>query len=145
MQKAILPLLSLTLLLFFATTAKAAEQCFVKASQRYNVPVKLLKAIAKVESGGNPHAIGTNNNGMPQDIGLMQINESWLPKLANYGIHRSHLFDPCVSIHVGAWILAHNIKEHGYTWRAIGAYNAKTEWKRERYVRKVYTALGAIN
>ena len=36
----------------------------------------------------------------------MQINSSWLPILAKYGIAKSDLLNPCVNTHVGAWVLA---------------------------------------
>ena len=52
---------------------------------RYRVNGALLHAIARTESGLNPHAIGRNPNGS-RDIGLMQINSAWFSTLATYGI-----------------------------------------------------------
>lgn len=120
--------------------------CWEQAATRYRVPAELLYAIAKVESGLNPSAIGDNkkNGGVSTGygIGLMQIDSSWLPRLRReFGISKEHLFDPCINLHVGAWILADNIARMGYNWDAIGAYNAKTPWKRVRYANKVNGAL----
>lgn len=120
---------------FVAPTASA--YCFEEAAARYNVPVKLLKTIARVESRMNPAAINTNKNGLGQDIGIMQINTGWLPTLRRYGIQREDLWNPCTNIHVGAWIMAKNISSYGYTWEAIGAYNARSPEKRIRYAKLV--------
>lgn len=69
----------------------------------------------------------------------MQINSAWLPTLARrFGIQREDLFRSCVNLDVGAWVLYENFRTFGYTWRAIGAYNAKTDSKRLNYVRQVY-------
>jgi len=96
--------------------------CFEDAARRYDVPASLLRAIARQESAMNPGAVGHNANGS-RDLGLMQINDAWLPTLAGYGITEAHLFDSCLNVHVGAWILADNIRRLGYGWNAVGAYN----------------------
>jgi soluble lytic murein transglycosylase-like protein len=114
--------------------------CFDEAAARYGLPVPLLKAISRVESSGRPHAINRNSNGT-YDIGHMQINSSWLPTLRRYGIEKQHLFDACISTHVGAWILAQNISKLGYNWTAIGAYNAVSPGKRNAYAQKIAAVL----
>ena len=90
----------------------------------------------------NPHAIGRNRNGS-RDLGLMQINSAWLPTLAKYGITERDLFEPCTNIHVGAWILAGNVSRLGYTWEAVGAYNAANPALRRAYIEKVRRHLPA--
>jgi soluble lytic murein transglycosylase-like protein len=100
------------------------------------VSSELLYAIARTESGLNPQAVGRNRDGS-RDIGLMQINSTWLPTLAAHGIEERHLFEPCTNIHVGAWILAGNIHRLGYTWEAVGAYNAANPSLRRTYIEKV--------
>ena len=124
----------LPLALCMSTTPSKA--CWDAAASRYRLSSALLYAIAKTESGMNPKAVGRNRDDS-RDIGLMQINSAWLPRLATYGIEEVHLFDPCTSIHVGAWILAHNIARYDYTWEAVGAYNAKSRELRQAYVVKV--------
>lgn len=122
--------------------AMPAQACWDEAAARYRVNSAVLYAIARTESGLNPLAVGRNANGS-RDIGLMQINSSWLPKLAEFGITERDLFQPCTSIHVGAWLLAHNIYRYGYTWEAVGAYNAVSPSKRSAYIKKVQRNLRA--
>ncbi|OQC18086.1 lytic transglycosylase domain-containing protein [Candidatus Skiveiella danica] len=119
-----------------------AHACWEQAAERYSVSPELLYAIARTESGLDPQAVGLNRNGS-RDIGLMQINSAWLPKLTTHGIAERDLFDPCTSIHVGAWILAGNVQRLGYTWEAIGAYNATNPALRRAYAERVYRQVAA--
>lgn len=121
----------------------AYSTCFDQASKRYGIHPDLLRAISKVESGGNVKAINRNGNGS-RDIGHMQINSTWLPTLKRYGITEQSLFDPCTNTLVGAWVLAKNFRQLGYNWNAIGAYNAKSKDKREIYAQKVASALKKV-
>ena len=123
--------------------ADALTPCFDAAGQYYGVSPPLLRAIANVESGLDPQAIHVNANGST-DIGLMQINSWWFPHLLDFGIEPEDLWDPCLNIGVGAWILAGNVRQFGYSWQAVGAYNAgtrtdlRTERRREDYEIRVY-------
>lgn len=119
----------------------AASACFEEAAGRYQLPSTLLRAISRVESGGNPNAINCANANGSCDYGHMQINSGWLPTLKQYGIDRKDLFDACINTHVGAWILAQNIRRHGYGWTAVGVYNAGSDPKRAKYARKVAAVL----
>lgn len=97
--------------------------CFSQAARYYQLPPTLLVAIALTESQLNPVAVNVNRNGS-RDVGLMQINSRWFPALQTIGIRSERLYEPCVSIWIGAWLLADAVASHGYTWDAIGAYNA---------------------
>ncbi|WP_257605307.1 lytic transglycosylase domain-containing protein [Pseudomonas sp. UMAB-40] len=136
----------LLLLFMSAGCASAAQpspivdQCLQKASALHGVDLRLLKAVAKVESEFNPSARNSNKNGSG-DTGLMQINDWWLPTLSEFGISKSSLYDPCTSAYVGAWILAKEINKHGLTWRAVGAYNSPNETNQQIYAEKVNKAL----
>jgi soluble lytic murein transglycosylase-like protein len=104
--------------------ARADPACFDAAADRYRLPASLLRAVARVESGGlNARTAQNTNRDGTRDIGRMQINTGWLPTLSRWGIDEEKLRDECVSIHVGAWILAGNVARHGANWEAVGAYN----------------------
>ncbi|PRA32418.1 transglycosylase SLT domain-containing protein [Pseudomonas poae] len=129
-------------------TGIAQANCWQLAASRYHVDPLLLYAIAKVESGLNPGARNFNSDGS-QDIGLMQINSRHLPALAHYGITEQHLItQPCTSVMVGAWILAGFIRDKGYGWQAVGAYNAGSrpdrEVRRSRYAQAVWRYYGEL-
>lgn len=119
------------------------SSCLVASSAKYKIHPHLLWAIASHESGFRSSAIGKNSDGS-FDLGVMQINTSWLPRLQAMGISKADLFEPCTNIEVGAWILANNIQQYGYTWNAVGAYNARSEGKRKRYAIKVWNELRRV-
>ncbi|WP_269507303.1 lytic transglycosylase domain-containing protein [Burkholderia sp. IMCC1007] len=137
------PKIVATVALSCALHGVARADCLDDAAIFQKVSVSLLRGIAQVESGMNPNAINTNTNGTV-DIGLMQINSTWLPTLAREGITRESLFDACTNAYVGAWILSQNIRQLGANWNAIGAYNAASPDKRLAYARKVYDAIRTL-
>lgn len=113
------------------------DMCFNLAADHYKVPSNLLKAIAQTESKGNKTAMNMNKNGT-YDVGIMQINSTWIPKLKRAGIERGLLLDPCSNIQIGAWILSDNIKRYGLTEEAIGRYNSSIPEYKRKYVMKVF-------
>jgi soluble lytic murein transglycosylase-like protein len=131
-----LPVAALFLLFSFSCRA----DCFEQAGARYGVAPSLLEAISKVESDRNPLARNLNRDGS-EDLGHMQINSRWLGALSAYGIDRQKLLDPCLNTHIGAWILAQNIRRLGYGWEAVGAYNARSPHKRIAYSHRVAARL----
>lgn len=112
--------------------------CWDNAAHYYHVDPYLLYAIAKVESGMNPYAVGVNHDGT-RDVGLMQINSSHFTELQRHGIDEYQLIaEPCTSIMVGASILSDMIKVYGNNWEAVGAYNAGL--KKENYPQRMIYA-----
>ncbi|VVE80956.1 transglycosylase SLT domain-containing protein [Pandoraea sputorum] len=128
----------------------ARADCWDVAADRYRLDPLLLYAIAQVESNLDVNASNVNRNGT-RDIGLMQINSAHLPTLSRYGLTERRLReDACASIITGAWILAGFVRQYGYGWEAVGAYNAgggeARAMLRQRYadkVRKRYAVLVA--
>lgn len=100
--------------------------CLDKAAAERGLDARLLRAVARAESNLNPLAVNrahVERTGTV-DIGLLQINSSWLPTLGRYGIQERHLYDACTNARVGAWLLAEALARHGNTWNAVGSYNA---------------------
>lgn len=113
------------------------EHCFNQAALHYSIPPNLLKTIAIVESKMNPSVINISNNNGTIDIGLMQVNSSWVKKLNRIGISQTDLLDGCINIQVGAWILAQNIKRYGLTAEAIGRYNSPNSYYKSQYIKNI--------
>ncbi|WP_269503976.1 lytic transglycosylase domain-containing protein [Burkholderia sp. IMCC1007] len=121
-------------------THTARADCLDDAARFHHVNVRLVRAIATVESGQRAGVVHLNRDGTT-DIGLMQINSRWLTALSRFGVSRAGLYDRCTNAYVGAWILSQNIRRLGLTWGAIGAYNAGAHEKRIAYARRVYREL----
>jgi soluble lytic murein transglycosylase-like protein len=136
-------LLRLLLIGFAFGFSTSATSCWEKVASHYGIDVVLLAAVAKQESNFNPNAINFNKNGT-RDIGLMQINSLWLSQLSKYGIEEHHLYDPCINLSIGAWILQNVIAKHGYNWDAIGRYHSNTEFIRKRYISKLQSNLRSL-
>lgn len=126
---------------------QTVHRCVDEAAQRFGHDPKLLSALVQIESGGKCIAIHpVMNANKTYDIGCLGINSAWLPLLQKkFGFTESDLYEPCNNIHVGAWVLAKNIRLYGNTWRAVGAYNARTESKRMEYAWRVSTKLVQSN
>lgn len=126
--------------LLSAATAFSKEKgfCFEDAGKTYGINPVLLKSIARVESNLNPKAMNKNQNGSI-DIGLMQINSFWIKTL---GLDSGRLIsEPCYNTMIGARVLKQCIDRYGYTWEAVGCYNATSTPKRVRYSWKIFNSL----
>ncbi|MEO5358534.1 MAG: lytic transglycosylase domain-containing protein [Nitrospirae bacterium YQR-1] len=121
-------------------TGNGESFCFEEAGRSFGINPRLLYSIAEVESGLNQQARGININNT-EDIGLMQVNSSWISKLS---FDRERLFsDSCYNVRAGARILSGCINTYGYNWKAVGCYNAVSTTKRIAYSWKIFNALKA--
>lgn len=112
--------------------------CFEDAGKTYGINPVLLKSIARIESNLNPKAMNKNQNGSI-DIGLMQINSFWIKTL---GLDSGKLIsEPCYNTMIGAKVLKQCIDRYGYTWEAVGCYNATSTPKRVKYSWKIFNSL----
>jgi hypothetical protein len=125
--------------------APALVACMTLASSLNGLPEKLLPAIHTIE-GGKPGSIATNKNGT-QDFGVMQINSSWLPTLADglgksQGEIRSALInDGCFNIQIAGFIVKHNLDTaRGDVWKGVGLYSSHTPTLNLIYQAKVAIA-----
>ncbi|MBM4147410.1 MAG: lytic transglycosylase domain-containing protein [Nitrospira sp.] len=140
--KNITVVLLLLLFTFICLHSDIYAFCFEEAGRMYNISPRLLWAIGKGESDFNPRAINWNGSGS-YDFGVMQINSSWRKVIGQKAW--LSLGDPCYNVKVGAWILSHCITTYGYTWEAVGCYNAKSKTKRSMYSKKIYDILKKYN
>jgi soluble lytic murein transglycosylase-like protein len=137
--------------LMISVSARANQtECVELAAAKYGLPISLVDAILEVEGGQVGQAV-RNDNGT-EDLGPMQINTVWLPRLATYGITREQLQnDRCINILVGSWILAQQLETAKHMegpverriWWGIGAYNSGTPQHNVNYALKVWQALRA--
>ena len=139
------------LLMLLMGSNRALAYCWEEVATRYDLEPELLQAIAAVESGYRAQAMNHTNRNGTRDIGLMQINSIHLPRLLKQGITEQRLLDePCLSVEVGASILAEFIRRFGYNWTAVGSYNVgpgagpQREALRLRYAEKIWVRYEAL-
>ena len=132
-------------------SSQAWAFCWEEAASRHDLEPELLQAIALVESGYRAQAMNYTNRNGTRDIGLMQINSIHLPRLLKQGITEERLLsEPCLSVEVGASILAEFIQRFGYNWTAVGAYNVgpgpgpQREALRLRYAERIWVRYEAL-
>jgi hypothetical protein len=118
------------------------HQCMVAAAAAYQLPVRALPAIQRVE-GGKLGSVSPNKDGS-HDLGLMQVNTRWVTPLARstglspQTVVTRLILNPCFNIVVAASILRTYVdEEHGDMWRAIGDYHSHTMWLSTPYKLKV--------
>jgi len=110
--------------------------CVEEIAASYGIPLPLLLGIMATE-GGSVGLLSQNRNGS-YDIGPMQINTIWLPEIRSKGISDyAIVFDGCVNVTVGAWILAELLQKHSL-WEAVGYYHSRTSHLSKAYANRVY-------
>ena len=134
-----------------------------------SVDPSLTQAIIKVESGGNPYAIGDNtarrsyfpvsksdavqlagyllSQGHNLDMGLMQINSC---HLGEKGLSLDVLFDPCANVNFGTGLLAEYFRIYSgdpditqVLFKALSAYNTGSAWMGPDYINRILAAVNA--
>lgn len=101
--------------------------CVPEIAAYYEVPVELVAAVQRLESGAagqDVGRVGPNRNGT-YDLGAMQINTWWLDRLEQWGIDEQQLIEnECTNFAVGTWVLHQNIHQYGGDLTAaLSAYN----------------------
>lgn len=102
---------------------------------------KTLWALGEQE-GGWAGAKVANRDGS-YDLGPLQINSWWIPRLAAAtGKSQAEVawwlqHDVCFNVDAARWIFLSALSvTHDY-WKAIGAYHSPTAWRQRRYARAV--------
>ncbi len=120
--------------------------CLLMAAQTYNVPPAVMLGIVTWKVAAWVKRSGRIKNGS-YDLGPMQINTLWVPKLAKYWkvsqntAYRMVKDDACVNVNVAAWILRQRLNESGNLTLAIAHYHSKTPRFGYTYARKVIGAM----
>lgn len=118
--------------------------CINEAAIEYHVPAKLIISVLETERG-KVGEIVKNKNGS-YDIGLMQINSTWIPYLAKHGVTEESIrYDGCTNVKVGAWILGKKIAGENDLLVGVGDYNSHTEHFNRRYANRVRMNFTRLN
>jgi hypothetical protein len=126
--------------------SKVLTACLILASQTYSVPPAVMVGILQVEGGRVGQQVGPNDNGS-YDLGPMQINTLWVPRLARYwGVsdttaHRWIRDDACTNMGVSAWILRRHLNETSSLSKAIAYYHSRTPSLGYAYKNRVVAAM----
>ncbi len=102
-----------------------------RIAEAYKLDPKVVKAIIKVESGGDENAVGDNGN----SVGLMQIQPRFNAHRLKEG---ESLLDPQVNIRVGCELLSELMEKYGTLDEALTAYNAGHDTGNREYANRVY-------
>lgn len=123
--------------------------CMVAVAQYYHLPPRVLPSIQAVE-GGRPGIVSRNRNGTA-DLGVMQVNTSWVPRFAEAWklppetVTRRLIADPCFNIAAAGAIMRIYLAEaRGDVVRAVGYYHSHTPEHSGPYQMKVIRAAATM-
>lgn len=146
----IAPLVCAALFLFGLAPAEARDadrsearvaQCIREAAGGRRWLERTLWGLRDQE-GGWIGAEVRNTNGS-HDLGPLQINTWWVPKLATLvgrpaGDVRAWLrFDPCFNVGAARWIFLSALQVSRDYWAAVGIYHSPTVWRQRHYAKSV--------
>ena len=125
--------------------AAVLRGCVRVASRVNGVPPAVLLMLLQVE-GGRLGAVSGNRNGTV-DIGPFQVNEIWLPAVAqHWGMTVAEAFpilrdNFCGNADAAAWILRGALADaHGDVWEGVGRYHSARSDLKATYLRRVLAA-----
>lgn len=115
---------------------REVDRCIQETAAAYQIEPLALELIREVE-GGQPGSVSPNSNGTA-DLGVMQVNSSWLGKLGRLGITRDEIRDDaCINVAAAAWIFVQVLERHGDLAKAIAYYHSPTGQHQARYLRRI--------
>jgi hypothetical protein len=108
-------------------------RCLEDSAARFGVPLSLMMVVMDTESG-RVGAASVNRDGS-RDLGPMQVNTWWIPRLARMGLTEERVRDDgCVNVAVGAWILRSALDEGGGALDALMSYHSRRPERRRIYL-----------
>jgi hypothetical protein len=123
--------------------------CMALVAHIYALPPRVLPSIQAVE-GGRPGMVRPDTNGTA-DLGVMQINTSWLPAFQGYthlplDVVRDRLTNrPCFNIAAAGAIMRTYLNETGGDLlRAVGDYHSHTAILNQHYQSQVLRAASLL-
>ena len=126
----------------FSPAEARVQGCILAASDAYRIPPALILILLRVE-GGRLGAVSGNGNGTV-DIGPMQVNTVWVPKVAQHwrttpdAAFLALRDNFCANIEGGSWILRQAMDEGGGDfWSGVGIYHSHNPVHKDAYLRKV--------
>ncbi|MGI4944069.1 MAG: lytic transglycosylase domain-containing protein [Janthinobacterium lividum] len=118
------------------------RRCIESAARVHHLPPAMLLILLQVEDGRLGRV--SDNTNATVDIGPMQVNEIWLPKVAaHWGASVPETFvalrdSLCANLEGSAWILRQGIDEAGGDfWQGVGFYHSHSPDHKADYLRKV--------
>lgn len=115
-------------------------RCIRLAAEGFGIDPLPLEILREVE-GGRPGLESRNTNGT-RDLGVMQINSSWLRTLAGFGIDEADVRDSvCINVYVAAWIFVQELNRTGDVVVAMARYHSPTPRHQARYLGLVQRAI----
>ena len=119
------------------------EGCLKAAAELHHVPVGVLVLLLSVEAG-KMGEVSQNTNGTV-DIGPMQVNDTWVPKIAGHwraspdATYRALRDNFCANVEGGAWILRQALDEaHSDLWTGVALYHSHDPVHKLEYMQLVY-------
>lgn len=104
---------------------------YEKYGKQYGISPKLLKAIAKVESGEQPGIVGDDG----ESVGLFQIQPKWHAQRLKEG---ESLLDPEVNTRIACEILTELMDKYATLDEVLTAYNRGYDDGSRMYANRVY-------
>jgi hypothetical protein len=124
------------------------EECLKAAAEVDHVPAGVLVLLISVEAGRLGEVTpNMNEKGVVTsvDIGPMQVNDTWLGKIAeHWGASREDAYrglrdNFCANVEGGAWILRQALDEAGGDlWEGVALYHSHKTVHKLEYMRLVY-------
>src|SRR5271156_110123 len=119
------------------------EGCLKAAAELHQVPAGVLVLLMSVEAG-RLGEVSQNANGTV-DIGPMQVNDTWVPTIAEHwsASHNAAYWalrdNFCANVEGGAWILRQALDEaRGDLWEGVALYHSHSPVHKLEYMRLVY-------